>query len=233
MALTAKLLHPSTLILIAANALPLLGVVFWQWDAFLLLALYWMETAIVGFWTILLIAIVPHDVVGPKARQTSRWFLVPFFIAHSGIFMTVHFMFLWALFAGNWPARVSGPTSFLQAVVIETGLWVPLVALFIARGVSSLLGAFGSVLLPAWLVPPKAVTDVKPADDSPFSDKRLLGGFYTRIVVMHLAILFGGFVATVFGNIGPLILMVAIKTAIDLRWHLANTFAPAQTTTTA
>ena len=222
----AKLLHPSTLILIAANALPLLGVVFWQWDTFLLLVLYWMETAIIGFWTLLLVALLPHDIVGPTARQTSRWFLVPFFIVHSGIFMSVHFMFLWAMFAGPWPARVGGPVSFLRIVVIESGLWVPLVALFVARGVSSLFGAFGKALLPAWLVPDSGTAAAKPKDDNPFSDKRLLGGFYIRIVVMHLAILFGAFVAVVFGNIGPLVLMVALKTAIDLRLHLAEDLQP-------
>lgn len=221
----AKLLHPSTLILIAANALPLLGVVFWQWDTFLLLVLYWMETAIIGFWTLLLVALLPHEVVGPTARQTSRWFLVPFFIVHSGIFMTVHFMFLWAMFSGPWPAHVSGPASFLQVVVIETGLWVPLIALFVARGVSLLFGAFGRTLLPAWLVPDSATDAAEPADDKPFSDKRLLDGFYTRIVVMHLAILFGAFIAVVFGNVGPLVLMVALKTAVDLRLHLANNFS--------
>ena len=43
---------PSVLILVAANLLPIVGVVFWGWDAFVLLMLYWLETAVIGFWTI-------------------------------------------------------------------------------------------------------------------------------------------------------------------------------------
>jgi hypothetical protein len=45
------LLHPTTLILVAANAVPIIGVLYWQWDAFLLHMLYWLESAIIGFWT--------------------------------------------------------------------------------------------------------------------------------------------------------------------------------------
>ena len=36
------LLQPSSLILIAANLVPLVGVIFWDWDAFVLLMLYWL-----------------------------------------------------------------------------------------------------------------------------------------------------------------------------------------------
>ena len=46
------LLHPSTLVLLAANAMPLLGVLYWGWDVFVLLMLYWLETAVIGFWMI-------------------------------------------------------------------------------------------------------------------------------------------------------------------------------------
>jgi len=150
MTLAAKLLHPSTLILIAANLLPLIGIFFWGWDAFLLLMLYWMETAIIGFWTILAIAIAPRETLGPGARATSRWFLVPFFIVHSGVFMGVHFLFLWSLFSGDWAASVHGPIEFIRRIVIATGLWIPLAALFISRGVSSLLMLFGPTILPSW-----------------------------------------------------------------------------------
>ena len=37
------LLRPSVLILVAANLVPLIGVIFWGWDAFVLLMLYWLE----------------------------------------------------------------------------------------------------------------------------------------------------------------------------------------------
>lgn len=222
MSLTAKLFHPSTLILIAANLVPLLGIAFWHWDAFLLLVLYWLETAVIGFWTIMAIAIMPHDTVGPSARQTSRWFLVSFFIVHSGIFMAVHFLFLWELFSGDWAQQVHNPMDFIRVIVVATGLWVSLAALFVSHGFSFLLMAFGARIFPRWLS--LAPESNQTSDDNPFSEKRLLGSFYSRIIVMHLTILFGGFVAVALGSVGPLVLLVALKIAVDLKLHFKNDF---------
>ena len=39
---------PSAWALIAANVLPLLGVLFWDWDAFAIVALYWVENVVIG-----------------------------------------------------------------------------------------------------------------------------------------------------------------------------------------
>lgn len=222
MSLAAKLFHPSTLVLIAANLVPLLGIIFWQWDAFLLLVLYWMETAVIGFWTITSIAVAPRQTVGSTARRTSRLFLVLFFVAHSGIFMGVHFLFLWELFAGDWSRRVHNPMEFFSVIVIGTGLWVPLAALFISRGFSFLLMTCGTRVLPAWLS--LAPNNDRPGDDSPFSEKRMLGGFYSRIIVMHLTILIGGFFAVALGNAGALMFLVALKIVIDLKLHLKDDF---------
>jgi hypothetical protein len=40
---------------------------------------------------------------------------------------------------------------------------------------------------------------------------------------MHIAIIFGGFLSFL-GSIGPLIVMIALKTAIDLSLHVALDF---------
>jgi hypothetical protein len=219
--LTRKLLHPTTLVLVAADLVPLLGI-FWDWDAFVLLALYWMETAVIGFWTIMAIAVAPHETIGPKMQQTSRLFLIPFFVVHAGLFMSVHFIFLWELFAGAWAQRVHGPREFLHVIVIGTGLWLPLLALFISRGFSFLLTTVGVPFLPAWLssAPEKMTIN----DDNPLSEKRLLGGLYARIFVMHLTLMFGGYFALALGTTGALVLLVALKTAVDVKQHLKNDF---------
>jgi hypothetical protein len=234
MSRTARLLHPSTLILIAANLLPLLGIVFWHWDAFLLLVLYWMETLVIGFWTILAVAVTPLDTPartpqGALMRQTSRFFLVPFFIVHAGIFMSVHFMFLWSLFSGGWAKRVHDPADFIRVIIIATGLWVPLAALFVSRGFSFLFAIYAARKKPAG--PPGAGGNRKPAVED-----AIVNGFYSRIVVMHLTILAGGFVALALGSLAPLVVLVALKTGIDVRLHLKNDFPDAakpQTVTTA
>jgi hypothetical protein len=44
---------------------------------------------------------------------------------------------------------------------------------------------------------------------------------YGRVIVLHLTILFGAFVAALLGApIGVLIILVVLKTAFDLRLHL-------------
>jgi hypothetical protein len=52
------------LTLVAANTVPLWGVLFLGWDAFYIVLLYWAENLAVGFYNILKIAFVkvPHPV---------------------------------------------------------------------------------------------------------------------------------------------------------------------------
>ena len=58
------LMQPANLILLAANLFPLVGVIFWGWDAFVLLMLYWLETAVIAFWTVARIATMPISTLG-------------------------------------------------------------------------------------------------------------------------------------------------------------------------
>ncbi len=135
-----RLLSPATLILLAANLLPLTGVLFWGWDAFVILVLYWFETAIIGFWTLVRVATASREALGGitmqgSTRAPSPLGLALFFVAHAGIFMGVHFAFLWALFSGDWASRVHGPREFVEKLIIGTDLWLPLLVLFVARGI--------------------------------------------------------------------------------------------------
>lgn len=133
----------------------------------------------------------------------------------------MHFLFLWELFSDDWARQVHNPLDFIRVIVIATGLWVPLAALFVSRGFSFLLTAFGARIFLTWLSLAPALNQTD--DDNPFSEKRLLGGFYSRII-MHLTILFGGFVAVALGSVGPLVLLVALKIGIDLKLHFRSDF---------
>jgi hypothetical protein len=220
------LLHPSTLLLVAANAIPLVGVLLWHWDAFLLLMLYWMETAIIGFWTVARIAASPPGTFGPllinrRPATSSSLAMAAFFIVHSGVFMGVHMVFLWAVFSGDWSRRIHGLHDALDKIVIETGLWIPLLALFASRGGAFLFHVLKPELirrleqllqLPVWL--PAAATDAG----------AIIGGFYGRIVIMQLTIIFGAFLAGIFGSLAPLIIMIVLKTLVDVVMHLSLDF---------
>src|SRR3954453_9162906 len=97
-------LKPAALLLLAANLIPLVGVLVWDWDAFVLLMLYWLENAVIAFWTVLRIASMPHGSLvdlhfNDQRGPVSRIGVAAFVAVHAGIFMGIHFMFLWILFS--------------------------------------------------------------------------------------------------------------------------------------
>src|SRR5437588_9843949 len=110
---------------------PLVGVFFWHWDAFLLLILYWMETALIAFWTFARIGVAPPEALA-QMRMTSsgkpvvaRSSIIGFFTVHAGMFMGAHFLFLWVMFSDAWSRKVHGVGDFFHHIVLGSGLWVP------------------------------------------------------------------------------------------------------------
>ena len=204
-----RLLTPSAAILIASNLVPLAGVLFWDWDLFLLLFLYWTDTAIIGFWTVIQAMRVP-TLAGSRMLSGFGALFVAF---HAGIFMTVHFVFLWTLFSGPWRDRVHSVEQFIALAIVATGLWLPILVMFVGRGVVMLFDLRKAVgWMTSSVVPPEPATLRRSA----------IGAFYTRIVIMHLAILGGAFLAQSIGSIAPLIVLIAIKTAIDLGFEFRD-----------
>ena len=218
---------PSTLILLAANLIPLLGVLFWGWDLFILMMLYWLETAIIGFWHILRMAIL------------LRWLsilLVPFFVVHFGMFMGVHFVFLRAFFGKAWSGQIHGASDFIRVILVPTGLWIPALALFISHGFSFYMNFLrdyvqvqaaapetpsapggstfqsGSVRIttsgpePAWVKGLKVALGDPAARKAgqlpnsprlPNTSQDLMAAPYKRVMVMHFTIILGGMLSMI------------------------------------
>jgi hypothetical protein len=221
--MTRYLFYPSTLILLAANLVPLIGVLLWDWDAFVLLVLYWLETAVIAFWTIVRIATMPRDALGDiqfegANKPAAPLALAAFFTLHAGIFMGVHFMFLWTLFAGEWARRIHGPREFWDQIVIGTGLWLPLLLLFLVRGGLIMFEAFEPGLRRTFCIAPRRPD----AANSMSPSVSVLFGLYARIFIMQVTILLGAWVALLFGTAGAYAFLVAIKTAIDVAFQVAG-----------
>lgn len=58
----------SAILLLVANAIPLVGVAFFDWSLLTILVLYWLENGIVGFWNVPRIALAQGSIV-PTARS--------------------------------------------------------------------------------------------------------------------------------------------------------------------
>ena len=203
------LLHPATLLLILSDVLPIIGVLAWNWDAFLILALYWMETGVIGFWAILRVATVSEG----RGSGTGPG-LALFFVFHAGMFMLVHFIFLWALFSGKWAQQVHGPGDFFAQVVVATGLWLPLTVLFLSRGLwfYCQLTGWNPVQSLERMLWGHATTPPQPIIDT----GTIMIRFYVRIIGMQFAIIGGGFLALKIGSMAPLVILIALKTLFDL-----------------
>jgi hypothetical protein len=220
------LLHPSTLLLVASDLFPLAGIWFWHWDTFLLLMLYWMDTAIIAFWTIARIAATSRDglndlrITSGGKSINSPWAVSAFFVAHCGVFMAVHFLFLWVMFSGAWARGIHGPADFVRQIIVESRLWLPLAGLMLSRAVSFLFHVVRPELferIERALFPRHPVRIHVPAG-SVGSEIAML---YVRVVIMQLAIIVGGFLAILLGSMAPFVILILLKTAVDAALHLA------------
>ncbi len=145
--------------------------------------------------------------------------LALFFTLHAGIFMAVHFLFLWELFAGPWARKIHGPREFFDQIIIGTGLWLPLLLLFLVRGGLMMFEAAEPYLRGAFRLAPKG-PDKSAALLSP--SETVLFGLYTRIFVMQVTIILGAGFALLLGTAAAYAFLVAVKTAIDVAFQVSG-----------
>lgn len=198
----AALRRPSVVALLVANLVPLYGVFVLGWEVFPLILLFWLENVIVGALNILkMICARPDD----RSWWIGKVFLVPFFAVHYGMFTFVHGIFVFTLFgrgAGNMAASNPDPSAMLHTVMSSGVAWAAL-ALLASHGFSFVTNYLGA-------------GEYRNADP-----KVLMGQPYARVVVLHLTIIFGGFIMMALGSPrAGLVLLVALKVAMDLRAHL-------------
>jgi hypothetical protein len=202
------------------NLIPLLGVLLWDWDTFQLLMLYWMETVIVAFWTLRRLARLPAGQAGDitingKTKPATNRMLVGFFSLHAGLFILVHLIFLLALFSGDWLKNVHGPASFFSELLLKNGIWVALLFFFIAAWIAFLVDSQTRFArnVEQRLQSSRVVARATEKTDAVGG---VVGALYVRIVIMQVAIIFGAWFANSIGSLAPLLLVITLKTLVDL-----------------
>ena len=208
--------------LIIANLVPLVGVLWFGWDVWGILIIYWLENGIFGIFNVLKMrrAEGPEDDSPMAALETRRRLkgftvngrppsgidkaaLIPFFIMHYGIFWVVHglFVLLLPLFGamGADGAPDFGTTLNPLAILLV------LVGLFISHGLSYRLNYIGR----GEYLRTTAVQQM-------FAP-------YGRLVILHVTIIFGAVLIGVTGApAAAIVVLVLLKIALDLGLHLAE-----------
>jgi len=200
--------------LLAANVIPLLGVIFLKWDIFYIVFFYWAENLAVGLFNILKIAFVK---VKPPAQNLAKLFMIPFFMFHYGIFTAGHGFFIIEFFGDRhmrhthhretWPCIF----VFLQMIINVLKDIFQSVPQAVKYGVLSLFISHGISFVYNFLIKGE-YTRTSPAV--------LMGQPYVRVVIMHITIIIGGILLQVTGSpAGLLIVLVGLKTFIDINLH--------------
>lgn len=225
--------------LVAANCSPLLGVLFLGWDTFSIILVYWSENVVIGAINVLKMLtcapdanllvwgdVNPNDKLNRERMERSRagavtmlrlanhgskLFYVPFFIVHYGMFCFVHGAFIFTIFgreSGGF-GPFGGTDNFLR-VFSQQHLWWCVLVLAASHLWSFFVNYLGRGEYRCTAIP---ILMFQP---------------YGRIVILHVAILIGGFIAMALGsNVFVLLLLIAGKTLLDLSLHLAQRAADA------
>jgi len=190
-----KQFRASSLALIAANLLPLFGVLFLGWDAFSIVALYWVENVIVGLINALKLVV---------AKGLPGGFAAILFLLHYGFFCFIHGIFVLAIFGHD--ERLFSPTDELTVftrVFTEEHLWWAIAALAASHMFSFVVNFLGR------------------REYEQRNMMEFVAQAYGRVFLLHLSIIFGGWIAMALGSgAGVLFLLIVGKTLMDLKLHI-------------
>jgi hypothetical protein len=191
--------QPSVLALVAANLVPVAGVQLLDWDMLPVVMLFWSENLIVGLYTALKML---------YCNLAEGLANVPFFIVHFGSFCMGHGIFLVMLFGTDDQRNgilqdLAGIPGRLFDVVLQAGLSIGIIALLASHGYSFYRNF------------------IRGREYQRTTARKLMFAPYTRVVLLHVIIIAGGFVVLALGSPRLIVLMLVLaKIAVDIRAHL-------------
>ncbi len=186
-------------IAVAINLIPIVGVIFWGWSAFALIALYWLENVVIGVRNVLsmLVSGISRDAAG----LPGALFFSAFFTVHYGMFCFGHGIFVMTMFGGAG-SHGDGVADLFGAVhslmMTQTNMLVGFASIVFWQLVQFFL----------FLVRGEA------ARTNPLA---LMAAPYPRIIVLHLTIIFGGFILLGLNQpVGGVVILALVKMAYDV-----------------
>jgi len=187
--------------LILANLLPVGGVLFFGWNVFQIVFLFWLENVMTGILTLLKMLVA-------DPTSIRMWFnkiiMIPLFFFEYGMFTFVHGILVLALTLVD-NRTVTGDNWIPDALKTVMDPYLPWVA-----GMLLASHTFSFV----WNYMGKG--EYRKA-----SLENLMNRSFSRVVVLHLTVLFGGSLMVVLkAPVAFLLPLVAIKIILDIGRHI-------------
>ncbi|MBL8994980.1 MAG: hypothetical protein JNM63_16650 [Spirochaetia bacterium] len=207
--------------LVIANLVPILGVLFFHWNSFSVLMIYWFESAVIGVFNIARLVssgAVDKEGLFSVLGLAAGLFLAAFFTVHYGLFLFVHMIFLLVggSISGALPVEMGDPFRMIPAYFEFQGLAARDVLADPLMFFVSPLFAVSLVLISAAV---HFYTDyIRPKAYRILSPQECMMEPYPRIVIMQVAIIFGFILTAVLKwPAGIMAVFVLVKTASDVR----------------
>ena len=202
--------------------MPMIGVIFFQWDLFSIMFLYWLENIVIGLFNVLKMSVVKNvyqisiannlpdsSNIVIKFFQTFgkflKWAYIMFFVFHYGIFTFVHGMFIFAVFydhSSNISNMGYNWSTFISDSGIFNGIILSFLMLIVSHGISFRTNFIGK------------------EEYKKIQFQKLIMEPYNRVIVTHLTIIIGAFIITGIGrSVLTSIILIIVKILIDLFTH--------------
>jgi len=215
--------------IIAVNLIPAAGLLFLKWDVFSVVFLYWFENVVLGVYQALRMIMatgapslpvrtvtissgrVLQEEFQRKMGQVApmmKFFLIPFFCVHYGIFTAAHGAFVMGFFGNGGLQRTHGIAFRMPSDV--------------GPAMMALVIIYSFIFVKDYVIGQQGKTESAP---------QLMMEPYGRIVALHLFIMVSGIFVTRF-RIAPQILLAVVlaKTAWDCRTDSRRRAPPSATT---
>ena len=191
----------SVIAIIITNLIPIYGVLFMGWQVFPVIFLYWIENVIIGISNVLKMLLSSP---GSPGQWVAKFFMIPFFCVHYGMFTLVHGIFILVFFGGYMKSGSPMPgISDLLNLIGSLQIGGAVLALMLSHTVSFITNYIGN-------------GEYKQAS---LSD--LMAQPYGRVIILHLTIMIGGFLMMALGSpVVGLVFLIVLKTFIDIKTHL-------------
>ena len=189
---TVTLASPSTITLIVANAVPIAGLIFWNWNIGEILLLFWIEAAIIGIYTLVKVGIVDRLVFVVRGP----------FAAFAFAFILFWLLMVTLMISHEVNKIITGVYQKQDYAAIARSLSPAIVAFVISHGVSFVLDFLGK------------------KEYLHFSSEKIAAGFFMHLIPFFAATLIAAFVVSAFGNVIALFLIaILVKLALDIAVH--------------